>query len=147
MSRSYVDSILRFKEKELDLWSVFALVGFNQLALPVKKGYKGISTYTFRKKLKRAFEIITSFSHRPLYFTFILGIVCFIFALINISVIVYKKIVLNTEVEGWTSIIASIWFVGGMILLVLGVFGIYLSKMFLEIKNRPLTIIKNVFCK
>ena len=147
MSRSYVDSILRFREKELDLWSVFALVGFNQLGLPANKGYRGVSTYTFRKKLKRAFEIITSFSHRPLYLTFLLGMFSFVIALINIIVIIYKKVILNTDVEGWTSIIASIWLVGGMILLVLGVFGIYLSKMFLEIKGRPLTIIKNIFAK
>jgi len=147
MSKNYVGTILRFQEKELDLWSVFALVGFNQLPMLVTKGDKGISTYTFWKKLKRAIEIITSFSHRPLYLTFLLGMFSFVVAFINILIIVYKKIILKTDVEGWTSIIASIWFVGGMILLVLGIFGIYLSKMFLEIKNRPLTIVKNVFTK
>ena len=145
MSKRYVESILKFGEKELDLWSVFALVGFNQLALPVNKGHKGTSTYTFRKKLKRAFEIVTSFSHRPLYLTFLLGTFSFFVAIINVFFIVYKKFILNTDVEGWTSIIASVWLVGGMILLVLGTFGIYLSKMFLEIKNRPLTIVKNIY--
>jgi putative glycosyltransferase len=145
MSKKYVDSILKFREKELDLWSVFALVGFKQLALHVNKGYRGTTTYTFRKKLKRAFEIITSFSHRPLYLTFLLGMFSFVIAVFNVLFIVYKKFILNTDVEGWTSIIASIWLVGGLILLVLGVFGIYLSKMFLEIKNRPLTVIKNVY--
>ncbi len=147
MSKNYVNSILRFQEKELDLWGVFALAGFNQHALPVTKGNKGKSTYTFKKKLRRAFEIITSFSHRPLYLTFLLGIISFIVAGINITAIIYKRIVLQTDVEGWTSIIASVWLVGGMILLVLGIFGIYLSKMFLELKNRPLTIVKNVFIK
>lgn len=147
MNRVYVDSILRFQEKELDLWSVFALVGFNQRAMPATKLYKGASSYTLRKKIKRAVEVITSFSHRPLYLTFILGIISFVVAAANITYIIYKKMVLKTDVEGWTSIIASIWLVGGMILLVLGIFGIYLSKMFLEIKNRPMTIIKNVFVK
>jgi putative glycosyltransferase len=147
MSRKYVNSILRFQEKELDLWGVFALAGFSQHAMLVTKSYKGVSTYTFRKKLKRAFEIITSFSHRPLYLTFLLGIISFIVALINVAIIFYQKLVLNTDIEGWTSIIASIWLVGGMILLVLGIFGVYLSKMFLEIKNRPLTHVKNVFIK
>jgi putative glycosyltransferase len=147
MSRNYVDSILKFKERELDLWGIFALAGFNQKALPVSKGHKGISTYTLRKKIKRAIEIITSFSHRPLYLTFILGIASFMIALINVSVITYKKIILNVEVEGWASILASVWLVGGMILMVLGIFGVYLSKMFLEIKNRPLTIVRNVHTK
>lgn len=146
MTRNYINSILKFQEKEIDLWGVFALAGFNQRAIPVVKGHKGVSTYTFKKKLKRAFEIITSFSHRPLYLTFILGIVSFIVALINIGIIIYKKYK-GVDVEGWASILASIWLVGGMIFLVLGIFGIYLSKMFLEIKNRPLTIVRNVYSK
>ena len=147
MTRNYVDSIIKFKEKELDLWGIFALAGFNQQPISVNKGHKGVSTYTLKKKVKRALEIITSFSHRPLYLTFVLGIASFIIAFINIAVIIYKKMMLNVDVEGWASILASIWLVGGMILLVLGIFGIYLSKMFLEIKNRPLTIVRNVHIK
>ena len=147
MSRNYVDSIIKFQEKELDLWGIFALAGFNQQSISVHKGHRGVSTYTLNKRVKRALEIITSFSHRPLYLTFILGVVSFIIAFINIAVIAYKKMMLNVDVEGWASILASIWLVGGMILLVLGIFGIYLSKMFLEIKNRPLTIVRNVHTK
>lgn len=146
MTRNYINSILKFQEKEIDLWGVFALAGFNQRAIPVIKGHKGVSTYTFKKKLKRALEIITSFSHRPLYLTFILGIVSFIIAFINTGIIIYKKYT-GVDVEGWASIVASVWLVGGMIFLVLGIFGIYLSKMFLEIKNRPLTIVRNVYSK
>lgn len=147
MTRKYVDSIVRFSEKELDLWGIFALAGFNQQPVSVVKGSKGSTTFTFRKKVKRAIEIITSFSHRPLYLTFLLGVVCFFVAFVNVFFILYKKLILNVEVEGWASILASIWFVGGMILLVLGIFGIYLSKMFLEIKNRPLTIVRNVYTR
>jgi putative glycosyltransferase len=147
MKKKYVDAIVKFPEKELDLWGIFALAGFNQQQIFVQKGHKGISTYTFRKKIKRSVEIITSFSHRPLYLTFLLGLICFFISFINLLLIFYKKMVLHVEVEGWASILASIWFVGGMILFVLGIFGIYLSKMFLEIKNRPLTIVRNVYSK
>lgn len=147
MRRNYVDSIKKFGEKELDLWGVFVLAGFNQIGIPVTKGYKGTSTYTFAKKVRRGVEIITSFSHRPLYITFFLGIISFLVAAVTIATIVYQKYFLQVDVEGWASILASIWLVGGMILLMLGIFGIYLSKMFLEIKNRPLTIIKNVYSK
>lgn len=147
MTRRYIDSIKMFEEKELDLWGVFVLAGFKQVGVPVTKGHKGTSTYTFMKKVRRAVEVITSFSHRPLYITFLLGLFSFIVAAITISVIVYKKYFLKVDVEGWASILASIWLVGGMILLMLGIFGIYLSKMFLEIKRRPLTIIKNVYSR
>ncbi len=147
MNKKYVESLLKFQEKELDLWGVFALAGFNQKAVPVTKGFKGSSTYTLKKKIKRAFEIIPSFSHRPLYLTFLIGVTSFLIALINVSIIVFKKLVLGVAVDGWASTLASIWLVGGMILLVLGIFGIYLSKMFLEIKDRPLTLIRNVYSK
>ncbi len=145
MSRTYVDSVRKFSEKELDLWGIFILAGFKQISVPVTKGYKGSSTFTLRKKIKRAVEIVISFSHRPLYITFFLGIISFLVAAINICIIVYKKLILNIEVEGWASILASVWLIGGMILLMLGVFGLYLSKMFLEIKKRPLTLVKNVY--
>lgn len=147
MSRNYVNAIKEFEEKELDLWAVFVLAGFQQLSVPVTKGHKGTSTFTLVKKIRRGIEIITSFSHRPLYITFFLGLISFVVAGVMTSLIVYKKYFLHVDVEGWASILASIWLVGGMILLMLGVFGIYLSKMFLEIKNRPLTIVKNVYSK
>lgn len=147
MTRKYVNSVKLFLEKELDLWGVFSLTGFSQIPVQAIKKYKGSSTFTLRKKISRTVEVITSISHKPLYFTFILGFFSFLIALINIGVIIYKRFYLNEIVEGWASTVASIWFVGGMILLVLGIFGIYLSKMFLEIKNRPLTIIKKIYAK
>jgi putative glycosyltransferase len=147
MSRRYVNALLKFQEKELDLWSVFAIAGFKQISVNVKKGDKGSSTFTLKKKIKRAIEIITSFSHRPLYLTFIFGIISFVVALINVSLIVYDKFFLGVDVEGWASIMASVWLIGGMVFLVLGIFSVYLSKMFLEIKNRPLTIVRNVHTK
>jgi putative glycosyltransferase len=147
MSRRYIEAIKKFNEKELDLWGVFVMAGFNQQSVLVTKGFKGTSTYTFRKKVKRGVEIITSLSHRPLYITFFLGLISFLVAMVNIAIIVYKKFFLNLDVEGWASILASVWLIGGMILLMLGIFGIYLSKMFLEIKNRPLTIVKNVYSR
>ncbi|MEO5602390.1 MAG: glycosyltransferase family 2 protein [Cyclobacteriaceae bacterium] len=147
MSRNYIEAIKKFQEKELDLWGVFVLAGFKQIGIPVSKGHKGSSTYTLMKKIRRGTEIVTSFSNRPLYVTFFLGIISFFVAAVIISVIIYKKYFLQVDVEGWASILASVWLVGGMILLMLGIFGVYLSKMFLEIKNRPLTIIKNVYSK
>ncbi|HEY0653477.1 MAG TPA: glycosyltransferase family 2 protein, partial [Chryseosolibacter sp.] len=100
MSRRYIEAIKTFTEKELDLWGVFVMAGFNQESVAVTKGFKGASTYTFRKKVKRGVEIITSLSHRPLYITFILGLLSFLFAMINIAVIVYKKYFLEIDVEG-----------------------------------------------
>jgi len=144
MTSRYVKSVTKFKEKELDIWGVFVLAGYNQKAMEVTKSSKGSSTYTFRKKLRMAIEMITSLSHRPLYFTFFFSILFMIISGASILEIVYQKY-MNHSSEGWASIMALIWFVSGIILFILGIFGVYLSKMFLEIKNRPLTQVKEVY--
>ncbi|HBK87175.1 MAG TPA: glycosyl transferase [Cytophagales bacterium] len=145
MTRTYVQAVTQFKERELEIWGVFVLSGFKQLAVPAKKGYKGSSAYTLSKKIRMAIDSITSLSNRPLYLAFVIGFLCFFFALINVGVIIYKKIWQGVDIEGWASTVASIWLVGGLILLRLGIFGIYLSKMFNEIKARPLSIIRKIY--
>jgi len=145
MTRTYVQAVTRFKERELEIWGVFVLSGFRQLAVPTNKGYKGSSAYTLTKKIRMAIDSITSLSNRPLYLAFVIGFLCFFFALVNVGVIVYKKMAQGVDIEGWASTVASIWLVGGLILFVLGIFGIYLSKMFNEIKARPLSIIRKIY--
>ncbi len=147
MTNRYVSNVLSFKERELDIWGVFVLTGFNQKGIYVSKGSKGTTTYTLKKKVKMAIDTITSFSSRPLYLIFILGIFITIAAFVNILFIIYNRIRYEIALEGWASILATIWFVGGLIIFILGIIGIYLSKMFTEIKNRPSTIIRNVYKK
>jgi putative glycosyltransferase len=147
MKKTYVNAVLQHREKTMDIWSIFVLTGFQQTPVVVQKKYKGSTTYTFTKKVQRAVEIITSFSHRPLYFIFLVGIVWLVISLINIAIIVVKKIVWGIQIEGWASILASVWLIGGVIILILGIISIYLSKMFLELKGRPLSIVKSVYKK
>lgn len=145
MSRRYVQGIDKYSEKELDIWGLFVLNGFNQKGVHVKKRSKGKSTYTLKKKLRMAVDTITSFSSRPLYLIFVVGLFVMAFSFLNILYIIYQKIVWGKEIEGWASILASVWLIGGLVIFILGIIGIYLSKLFLEIKNRPLTIIKEIY--
>jgi putative glycosyltransferase len=147
MSKKYVEGVLQYGEKSLEIWGIFVLTGFNQKGITVTKGYKGTSTYTLSRKLKMAMESITSFSNKPLYLIFFIGLILTIFAFINIAIVFYEKIFLNVDVEGWASIVATIWLVGGITMFMLGIIGIYLSKIFVEIKNRPLTIIRDIYKK
>jgi putative glycosyltransferase len=147
MRKQYIEGVLKFPEKALDVWAIFVLTGFNQVGIPVTKKSKGSSTYTLRRKIRMGIEIITSLSHRPLYSIFFIGVVWLCISSINISIILVKKWVYGTQIEGWASIMASVWLIGGIIIFLLGLIGIYLSKIFLEIKNRPLTIIRDIHKK
>jgi putative glycosyltransferase len=147
MKRNYIGAVLEFKEKALDVWAIFSLAGFNQVGIPVTKKSKGSSTYTFSRKIRMSIEIITSLSHRPLYSIFFLGLIWVCISGVNIIIILVKKWLYGAQIEGWASIMASLWLIGGVIIFLLGLIGIYLSKIFLEIKNRPLSIIKTIYRK
>lgn len=147
MRRAYVEAVLTFKEKSLDIWTIFVMVGFVQKGISLTKKSKGSSTYTFGKKVKMAIDIITSVSHRPLYLIFLLGTVWLGISTINIMLILINKWIYREQVAGWTSIMASIWLIGGVIIFLLGVIGIYLSRVFVETKNRPIAVVRKVYKK
>jgi putative glycosyltransferase len=116
------------------------------MGVPVKKSDKGESTYTLARKLSLTLNAVTSFSNRPLYFIFAIGMaisLCsFCLAAMYFSIWLF---VMETSGSGFTSLIISIWMVGGLVMLSLGVIGIYLAKMFSEVKPRPYTVIRELF--
>ena len=145
MTRRYVDALLQFSETELELWGIFALVGFEQKELLVSKGSKGTSTYSLRKKISIAVNSITSFSSAPLTGMFLFGSLITAGSFLFVIYLIGRKLLFNSIIAGWTSTLASIWLIGGLIIFSIGLVGIYLSKIFLEIKRRPLTIIRKVY--
>jgi putative glycosyltransferase len=144
MKKKYVDAVLRFDERELDLWSMFALAGFKQVPLVVSKGAKGTSTYTIGKRASMAVQSITAVSNRPLYYIFFLGMFITVAAMFLNIFLILRKLIYNDAYEGWTSTIVTLWSIGGMIIFCLGIIGIYLSKIFTEVKRRPLSIVEEI---
>jgi putative glycosyltransferase len=88
---------------------------------------------------------ITSFSNAPLIFIFHVGVAISVIATVYILWLVLNRIFFSTPLSGWTSLVASIWLIGGLNILFLGVIGIYLSKIFTETKQRPYTIVRMVY--
>jgi putative glycosyltransferase len=144
MKKDYVKAVLLYPEREMDLWCLFQMAGFKQKAMVVAKASKGSTTYTFTKKLKIALKTITSVSHKPLYLIFYIGLLMTSFSFLYIVQVLWNYFVYNDKIEGWTSIVISIWAIGGIITFCIGIIGIYLAKMFLEIKQRPRSIIRNI---
>ena len=144
MRRQMVDAILEMKEYNRYTKGIFSFVGFNTKWLEFKTGDRvaGTSKFNFWKLFKYALEGIVSFSTAPLVLSAIIGVIfCFI-AFVAILVIIIKTLAFGDPVSGWASLACIVIFVSGVQLFFLGVIGMYLSKTYLEVKKRPIYIVK-----
>ncbi|MCK9482636.1 MAG: glycosyltransferase family 2 protein [Bacteroidia bacterium] len=145
MKRKYVENLLRHKESELIFIGVCALTGYKQVGSFFKKGFRGESNYNLSRKINMAVDMITSFSVKPLKMVFLTGLIIMLISFLYISYLTFNKIINNHIYDGWTTLMISIWFVTGLLMVSIGILGIYLSKIFLEVKGRPRSIIKNKY--
>jgi len=146
MSRRYVDALLTLPDRNLFLAGSYAWLGFRQEPRPVEKGLRRTaSTYTARRLVALFIEAVTSFTSYPLRLIFGIGVAIAALALLaGTALAVYKMVRPEAISLGWSSIVVSIWFLGGVVISFLGVIGIYLSKIFNETKGRPLYVVKAV---
>lgn len=143
MDRNVVKIFKEFNETDLFMRGLVKWVGFKQIGLEYEPGIRksGQSKYSLKKMIRFALEGITSFSTKPLYIAVYLG---FIFSFLSILYIPYIFISMYFDhaISGWASVIVTIAFFGGLQLMILGIIGVYLGKLFMQSKHRPLYIIK-----
>lgn len=144
MSRDYVRALLMHKEREINFGGICLITGFRQFAQQVDKKDISPTSYSFTKKISHFVNAITSFSDKPLIFIFYAGTFLSISAVLYIAYLLYRYLFVASPPDGYTSIMASIWLFSSLVILLNGVQGIYLSKIYLESKKRPLSIIKSV---
>jgi putative glycosyltransferase len=144
MSRRYVDALLRYRERELVISCLWVIAGFKQSEKVVKKHTTSPTTYTLSKKIAHAVNAVTSFSEAPLKMIFYVGMTIFTIALLYALNLVIRRMFYAEAVDGWTSVMVSIWVLGGLVISFVGIIGIYLSKVFSETKQRPYTIVREV---
>ncbi len=145
MTRRYVDALLRHDERELDIGGLWHITGFEQRPQTISKQSTSATTYTIRRKLALFVNSVTSFSNAPLVYIFYTGLAISLLAGGYAAFVVVQWLSLAEPVSGWTSVIVSIWLLGGWIILFIGIIGIYLSKVFVEVKRRPYTIVRQVY--
>ena len=142
-SKRVLDEFSNFKEVNLFLRGIFPLIGFKTDVVYYERAerFAGTSKYPLKKMLNFAWDGITSFSVKPLRFICVLG---FLILFISIIIMIYAFIrkVTGNNVEGWTFITISIWFLGGLQMLSLGIVGEYIGKVYNETKQRPRYIIE-----
>ncbi len=145
MTKRYVKALLGHQERELNIGGLWIVTGFKQIAHYVCKHSTSPTTYTLSKKFAHLVNAVTAFSSLPLVYTFYSGLAISISALIFIFFLVVRYFLIDSLPSGYTSLVASIWFFSGLIIFFLGVQGIYLAKIFSEVKQRPYTIIRNIY--
>jgi putative glycosyltransferase len=145
MTRRYVAALVSHRERELCLSGLWAITGFEQVPVKVRKHHKHESSYGLSAKVYNLVNGITAFSNKPLTLIFYLG--CLIITLSSIAALylIVRRLFFGVLLEGWPSLIVSIWLLGGLTIFCLGVIGIYLSKVFIETKQRPYTIVRQVY--
>ena len=143
MSRRALEILSQYKEKNLYLRGLIPTIGLSSTTVDdvISERTAGTSKYTLAKMLNLALDGITSFSVKPIYSIIYMGIF-FIFVCFAIAIYVIHALVAGTAVPGWASLILSIWLVGGLVLISIGVVGVFFGRIYKDVKGRPLYNIK-----
>ena len=144
MTKQMVNAIISMKEYNRYSKGLFSFVGFNTKWLEYENVERvaGETKWSFWKLFKYAIEGITAFSTTPLILASVIGLIFCVVSFILIIVIIVKTLAFGDPTSGWPSLVCIIFFVSGIQLFSLGVIGQYLSKAYLEVKNRPIYIVK-----
>ncbi len=143
MGRRALEGLSQFEERNLFLRGMVPLIGYKSDCVYYDRNerFAGESKYPLKKMLAFAFDGITSFSINPIRMISTIGTLSCIFAIIMAVYAIVEKIMGNTDV-GWASLMCSIWFIGGLQLLGIGLIGEYIGKMYKEVKRRPRYIVE-----
>jgi putative glycosyltransferase len=147
MTKRYVEALLLHQEREIAIRPLFVITGFIQSPQIIRKHSTSPSTYSLPRKIGVFINSITSFSSLPLVFAFYLGLFISISSLGYMGYLFVEYFFITTKAIGYTSLMVSIWFLAGLIIFFIGLQGIYISKIFFEVKKRPYTIVRQVYNK
>ena len=145
MSRRALEGLSQFRQVNLFLRGIVPMVGYPSAVVEYERGerFAGESKYPLKKMLSFAMEGITSLSTKPIRYITLLGFLIFLVSIVMLATFIVKW-ALGMTVAGWASVICSVWAIGGLILLSLGVIGEYIGKIYLETKQRPRFLIRTV---
>ncbi|MBR2489259.1 MAG: glycosyltransferase, partial [Clostridia bacterium] len=143
MSKRALEGLSEFKEVNLFLRGIVPMVGYRSASVYYEREerFAGESKYPLKKMIAFAMEGITSLSSKPIRYITAIGFLIFVISLLMIAYFIFRWAI-GATVSGWASVICSVWAIGGLIMLSLGVIGEYIGKIYLETKARPKFIIE-----
>lgn len=144
MDRAAVEAFRQLREQDRFVRGLTSWIGFKQTSVPFNapERHSGKSKYTLRKMVKFAVNGITSFTTLPLKAVGTFGLIVAAASFFYAAFALYEKLVLGITVEGWTSLLVGILFLGGVQLISIGVLGAYIARIFTQVKNRPLYFVQ-----
>jgi dolichol-phosphate mannosyltransferase len=144
--KKVIEAFKKFPESARFYGSTIIWLGFKRTFIVADHGvrYSGRPSYTIKKRFKLASDIILSFSERPLKFAIVFGLLISTISIFLAARIVYGSFKWGDEVSTWSSIVTTILFSTGVILVLTGIIGIYIGEIFKQVKNRPLYVIDEV---
>lgn len=145
MTRDYVNALVSHQDREFIISDLWQVTGFRQIPVIVKKLSLSPSTYSLRNRIELAVKHVTTTSTRLLYFVLYTGILIFGLSAVLILFYLARYFASGIGVDGFTSLIISIWFLGGLITLILGILGIYIANIMSETKRRPYTLVRRIY--
>ena len=143
MNKAALHALSGFKEVNLFLRGLVPMIGLNTTTVTYERGkrFAGVSKYPLRKMIKFAIEGVTSLSIKPIRMITVIGLLSFLTSMIMLVYFIYDYFQGGT-IAGWASTIVSIWAIGGLQLLAIGIIGEYIGKIYLEVKERPRYVIR-----
>jgi len=146
IDRKVCDAIKSIKEKNRYIRGLVSWVGFKQTAVEYvrEKRFAGVTKYPLTKMIKFAMDGITTFSYKPLKLATHLGFGISVLSFLYLLIVLYQRLFTDTTTTGWASMVAIVLFSQGIVLMVLGLMGEYIGRIFEEIKGRPIYIVKEI---
>ncbi len=147
INRNVVDSLTSIHERHRFIRGLVAWAGFSQIGIPYVRDerYAGETKYPLRKMIKFALDGITSFSYKPLQWATKVGFTVAILGFIDAIMIIYEKLFTSVTIQGWSSIMIAVLVLGGMQLIMLGIVGEYIGRIYDEVRARPLYLIQDLY--
>lgn len=145
MDKKVLTYFKQLNERSRMIRGLISWLGFKSIGLDytAPKRFAGKTKYSFKKMFIFALDGMTSFSIFPLRIASLLGIVVSIFSFLYVLYIIYARLFTDSTIQGWTSILFSLLFLGGIQLITIGIIGEYIGRIYIEVKNRPIYVLKD----